>query len=156
MGIFDNPFDPSGHAGCPCGRHASQASHDEAAHDDAARNAALPPAAEPVSEAQRFLVLGSFINPDNAKRLAASLGGVEITIVAVGKDGSIFHRVIAGPLDDAGVKALNERLMLQAGVRPWDISEPTGDAPSIGAPTGPAAARDATALLRRQAIASPI
>jgi hypothetical protein len=126
----------------------------DAATDRKVREPPSEPAS--VSEAPRFLVLGSFIDPDNARRLAASLGGVEITIVTVGKDGSTFHRVIAGPLDDAGVNALNERMLLQAGVRPWDISEPSGDAPSIGAPTGPAAARDATALLRRQAIAPPI
>jgi sporulation related protein len=108
-----------------------------------------------VPEARRFLVLGSFINRDNAKHLAASLGGVETTIVAVGKDGSTFHRVIAGPLDDVGVKALWEQMVLEAGVRPWEITEPPGEAPSIGTPTAAAATRDATALMERPAIVPP-
>jgi SPOR domain len=108
-----------------------------------------------VPEARRFLVLGSFLNRDNATHLAASLGGVETTIVAVAKDGSTFHRVIAGPLDDAGAKALNERMVLQAGVRPWEITEPPGETPSIGISTVAAATRDSTTLLGHRAIAPP-
>jgi SPOR domain len=101
-----------------------------------------------VPEARHFLVLGSFINRDNAKHLAASLGGVETTIVAVGKDGATFHRVIAGPLDDLGVKALRERMVLEAGARPWEVTEP----PSVATPIVAAAARDAAVLPGRQAI----
>ena len=124
------------------------------AHTDAATDKKLSePAVELPSqpEARHFLVLGSFINPDNAKHLAASLGGVEATIVAVGKDGATFHRVIAGPLDDLGVRALSERMVLEAGVRPWEITEPSGEAPSVGTPIVAAAARDATALAGRRA-----
>ena len=114
---------------------------------------ATEPPAQPaelafVPEARHFLVLGSFINPDNAKHLAASLGGVETTIVAIGKDGATFHRVIAGPLDDLGVKALGERMVLEAGVRPWEITEQ----PSVGTPIVAAAVRDAAALAGHRAI----
>ncbi|HXP75725.1 MAG TPA: hypothetical protein VN823_16405 [Stellaceae bacterium] len=108
-----------------------------------------------VPETRRFLVLGSFINQDNAKHLAASLDGIETAVVAVGMDGAIFHRVIAGPLDDAGIKALSERMVLEAGVRPWEITEPAGEAPAIGSLAATAATPDATALLGRRAIAPP-
>ena len=107
-----------------------------------------------VTEARRFLVLGSFINRDNAKHLAASLRGVETTIVAAARGDAIFNRVIAGPLDDAGVNALSERMVLEAGVRPWEITEPPGGAPSIATPVA-AATRDTTALLGHPAVPPP-
>jgi hypothetical protein len=124
----------------------------EAATDTKLREPVIELGSEP--KARHFLVLGSFLNRDNAKHLAASLGGVETAIVTVGKDGSTFHRVIAGPLDDVGAKALNERMVIQAGVRPWEITEPSGEAPSIGAPTVAAATRDAAAFLGHRANAS--
>ena len=108
-----------------------------------------------VPEARRFLVLGSFMNRENAKHLAASLDGVGTAIVIVDKDGATFHRVIAGPLDAVGVKALSDRMVLEAGVRPWEIAEPARDVASIRAPAATVATREATALLGRRANLPP-
>ena len=87
-----------------------------------------------VPQTRRFLVLGSFLNQDNARHLAASLEGIETAIVSVGTDGAIFHRVIAGPLDDRAVEALSARMALEAGARPWEIPDPAGEAPELATP----------------------
>ena len=87
-----------------------------------------------VPQTRRFLVLGSFLNAENARHLAASLEGIETAIVIVGTDGATFHRVIAGPLDDRAVEALSARMALEAGARPWEIPDPAGEAPELATP----------------------
>ncbi len=92
---------------------------------------------------------------DNAEHLAASLDGVATEIITVGMDGATFHRVVAGPLDDTGVKALRARMALVAGVQPWEIAEPAGKAHVDATAKATPATQTAAALLRRRAISSP-
>jgi hypothetical protein len=87
------------------------------------------PVTEPVQlaaapKAGRFLVLGAFIDESNAQHFAASVDGVASSIIAVDLYGTTFYRVIAGPLDDAGVKGVRERMALVAAVPPWEIARP--------------------------------
>jgi len=106
-------------------------------------------------EARRFLVLGSFLNRENATHLAASLQGVETTIIPVDRDGATFHRVVAGPLDDRAFKALGERMLLVAGVRPWELVEPAGEVAQTGTPIAAAPTRTEPALLARRPASLP-
>jgi len=94
-------------------------------------------------KAGRFLVLGAFINQTNAQRFAASVDGVETAIIPVSLYETTFYRVVAGPLDDMGVRVIRERMALMAAVPPWEIAEPRSKsdtaANSVATPATPSA-----------------
>jgi hypothetical protein len=123
-------------------------------------------AAEPARQvaaapnAGRFLVLGAFINQTNAQHFAASVEGMETAIVAVSLYGATFYRVVAGPLDDTGVRAVRERMALMAAVPPWEITEPRAKsdtaANSVTTPATPTARRLTTQNVIAATLPSPL
>ncbi len=83
---------------------------------EAGKASVPPPAAEsgpaPVAIARdRYVALGSFLDPGNAARTAARYAALHPTITRVEVGGRRFHRVIVGPLSAAEAAALKARLV---------------------------------------------
>ena len=89
------------------------------------QQATLPPdadAARSIAAHHRYLVLGSFANRRNAERLADGHYDETVTVVTASVEGRVTHRVVAGPLTDAQVTQLRERLADQDQPRAWEIA----------------------------------
>lgn len=68
-------------------------------------------AAAPVAAA-RYVTVGSFLNPDNAARMAARYAALNASVVPAEIGGRQFHRVVVGPL--TGEAAARLQLQLAA------------------------------------------
>jgi cell division septation protein DedD len=73
--------------------------------------AAPAPAPEQAPAAgTRYVTVGSFLNRDNAARMAARYAGLNATIVPAEVKGRHFYRVVVGPLSGEAAAALTLRL----------------------------------------------
>jgi SPOR domain len=70
---------------------------------------AAVPAPAPVA-ATRYVTVGSFLNPDNAARVAARYAALNASVVPAEIGGRHFHRVVVGPLSGEAAAALQLRL----------------------------------------------
>lgn len=89
------------------------------------QQATLPPDADAtrrIAAHPRYLVIGSFANRRNAERLADGHNDETVTVVTTSVDGRVTHRVVAGPLTDAQVTHLRQRLADEDQPRAWEIA----------------------------------
>jgi len=74
-------------------------------------NASVPrPEVAAAAPAQRYVTVGSFLDPGNAARAAARYAELNATIVPAEVKGRRFHRVVVGPLSNEAAAALRLRL----------------------------------------------
>ena len=89
------------------------------------QQATLPPDAgttRSIAARQHYLVLGSFADRRNAERLADGHYDETVTVVTASVEGRVTHRVVAGPLTDAQMTHLRQRLADQDQPRAWEIA----------------------------------
>ncbi len=81
---------------------------------------AAVPAAPP---RQRYLVLGSYDSRAGADEIAAQFSDTKVTVFEVQVSGRVAHRVVAGPLSDAEVAEVRERLVSHDGQRAYEVNQ---------------------------------
>ncbi|RAI35504.1 CmpA/NrtA family ABC transporter substrate-binding protein [Rhodoplanes serenus] len=131
MSLFDDPFrsDRRLSAGCPCGRHASQAEHDTAAHNSTMRAEAVgvaPHAALPAREEDRYTgvvasaVMRAMFPQDAARRAFLKSVGASTALAALAQ---VFPLGTATELFAQGAGAI-EKKSLKVGFIPITCATP--------------------------------
>jgi hypothetical protein len=72
---------------------------------------------------QRYLVLGSYESRGTAEEVASGFSDAKVVVFDVRVNGRTAHRVVAGPLNDAEVADLRQRLVSHDGQRAWEVSQ---------------------------------
>lgn len=78
----------------------------------------------PRGNARIMLVLGSFKNPENARKLARRLADIGARVSRATLNGEVFHRVVIRPIGSAGVKAARRRLHERGMTSVWATRAP--------------------------------